>query len=1130
MLGILNRYKRTIFSSFLFSLIALLGACGGGSSSSGGPSVTLSSLTITPQTKQFAVGTTEQFTATARYSNGATEDVSSRVNWLSAEESIASVNATGLASGLSKGKTTITASFQGKTASTATDGVTISDASMTELQISPQDTNIAKGLSKQYNATGIFSDGSHQDVSATVQWLSSKPSIATISASGLATSKAVGTSLISASLGNFTDSANLVVGAATLQQIEISPASAIIAKGLSKKFTATGAYSDGSRTDISNNVTWQSADTTLLAVDSSGLATAKAIGDPIALTATLNGVTASAAVEVSDAVLTGLAVSPATASIPKGRNQQFVATGSYSDGSTATITNAVNWTSADTSVIAIDSQGLASALKLASDTVITASTEGLNATAAMSVTPAVLDSVEVSPSNTTTPKGTSQQYTATAIYSDNSNLDVTTTATWLSSDRSVADISNVSGNQGFAIARTPGTVEISASLDGKKGQTELTVSEAELRAIQVTPNNKNLASGFQRQFTATGFYTDGSNKQINELVSWESSNSSIASIDNSEGKKGLVQAADTGTGTVSIRAFSGEISGFASLNINAASLQSITLSPTNELVAMDPDTRLPFSASGSFSDSTQLDITQQVTWSSSDDLIASISNVDGENGQATPVAVGSTEISATRNTISNKTTLTITAAVLEEITVTPASATVPAGQQKQYTATGSYSDNSTQDITQTVSWKTDDPSVSISNAAGSKGLATTTASAASKQIKISAAIGELSSNKANLIVTSAILDSIAITTQPAGINESPAGNEVQFIATGTLSDGSTSDLTQSSSWTVLEELPSETDANVGDISNTDGSKGLLSTYSKGTIKIGATSGEISAERDLTVTDAVLTGLNVSPQTAAIPLNTQQQFKATALYSDGSTSDVTAAADTAWLSSKTDVATVNNTNLKGLAISQGKSGSSDISASYLGETATGVLTVNPATLVSISLEDLSNLPVGATRQLTATGHYSDESSKDITSQVTWSSFSGNAIISNANDSRGLVTGVSVGTDVISAHLNGITASGELNVTEAVLASIEVSPKDTSAGGNSTVQYKATGIYTDNSSVDLTEQVTWGSSNTNVATISNAAEQKGLAQTKFQFTTAKTDISAVHTPSNIVGKTSLTVTAF
>jgi len=96
MLGILNRYKRTIFSSFLFSLIALLGACGGGSSSSGGPSVTLSSLTITPQTKQFAVGTTEQFTATARYSNGATEDVSSRVNWLSADATVASISPAGL--------------------------------------------------------------------------------------------------------------------------------------------------------------------------------------------------------------------------------------------------------------------------------------------------------------------------------------------------------------------------------------------------------------------------------------------------------------------------------------------------------------------------------------------------------------------------------------------------------------------------------------------------------------------------------------------------------------------------------------------------------------------------------------------------------------------------------------------------------------------------------------------------------------------------------------------------------------------------------------------------------------------------------------------------------------------------
>ena len=222
--------------------------------------------------------------------------------------------------------------------------------------------------------------------------------------------------------------------------------------------------------------------------------------------------------------------------------------------------------------------------------------------------------------------------------------------------------------------------------------------------------------------------------------------------------------------------------------------------------------------------------------------------------------------------------------------------------------------------------------------------------------------------------------------------------------------------------------------------------------------------------------------------------------------------------------------MDNAGQKGLAISQGASGTTEITANYFDQSAFGSLTVDPATLVSISIKDLSNLPVGASRPLEATGHYSDSSTQDITSQVTWSSFSGNAVVSNASGSRGLVTGVSEGSEVISARLDGVSVSGNLVVSQAALASIELSPADSSASGNSSVQYTATGIYTDSSSVDLTSQVTWASSNTNVATISNAEGSKGLAQTQFQFVATTTNITAFHAGSNTTGTTSLTVTAF
>ena len=106
--------------------------------------------------------------------------------------------------------------------------------------------------------------------------------------------------------------------------------------------------------------------------------------------------------------------------------------------------------------------------------------------------------------------------------------------------------------------------------------------------------------------------------------------------------------------------------------------------------------------------------------------MAAVSNSPGTEGLATGVTPGAgITITASFGGVTGSTTITVTAATLTSITVTPASGAINPGDTRQYTATGTYSDATTQDITQLVTWNSTVPATAtISNAAGSRGLAT----------------------------------------------------------------------------------------------------------------------------------------------------------------------------------------------------------------------------------------------------------------------------------------------------------------------------------------------------------------------------------------------------------------------
>lgn len=247
-------------------------------------------------------------------------------------------------------------------------------------------------------------------------------------------------------------------------------------------------------------------------------------------------------------------------------------------------------------------------------------------------------------------------------------------------------------------------------------------------------------------------------------------------------------------GPVTITATLGTFSDYSNVTVTAATLSSIAVTPANPSVAKGSVQQ--FTATGTYSDGTLLDVTTQVTWSSSATTVATISNVAGSQGKATTVNAGSTTITATSGTIAGSTTLTVTAATLSTITVTPAAPSVARTYKIQFTATGNYSDSTQQNLTALVTWTSSNTAyATISNTSGSNGLAT--AVAAGTPTITATYSGK--SGSTTMTVTTATLSSIAVT--PVATINITVGQTVQLTATGTFSNGTKLDLTTQASWT-----------------------------------------------------------------------------------------------------------------------------------------------------------------------------------------------------------------------------------------------------------------------------------------------------------------------------------------
>src|SRR4029077_6840974 len=156
---------------------------------------TLVSITVTPLNPSVPKAASHTFAATGTYTAGSTQDLTSSVQWASGDRSVATMNVVGNATAASGGTAQITATFSGIAGQTT---MTVGPATLVSIAVTPSNPSIALGTKQQFAATGTYTDGSTQDLTASVAWSCANTSIAMISASGQATSKATGSTTVSA--------------------------------------------------------------------------------------------------------------------------------------------------------------------------------------------------------------------------------------------------------------------------------------------------------------------------------------------------------------------------------------------------------------------------------------------------------------------------------------------------------------------------------------------------------------------------------------------------------------------------------------------------------------------------------------------------------------------------------------------------------------------------------------------------------------------------------------------------------------------------------------------------------------------------------------------------------------------
>ncbi len=256
----------------------------------------VASVVVLPTTATTSLGGTTQFQAIPLDASGTA--LGGRViTWASSNTAVATVDGSGLATGVAAGSATITATCEGQSG-TAALTVTAATVPVATVTVSPATASVNAGQTVQLTATTKDANGNTL-TGRTITWSSGNTSVATVSGSGLVTGVAAGSATITATSEGKSGSSAITVTAVTVPvaTVTVSPTAGTVFIGQTLQLTATPKDANGNAL-TGRTITWASNAASTASVNGSGLVTGQATGSAT-ITATSEGKSGTAAITVT---------------------------------------------------------------------------------------------------------------------------------------------------------------------------------------------------------------------------------------------------------------------------------------------------------------------------------------------------------------------------------------------------------------------------------------------------------------------------------------------------------------------------------------------------------------------------------------------------------------------------------------------------------------------------------------------------------------------------------------------------------------------------------------------------------------------------------------------------------------
>jgi hypothetical protein len=963
------------------------------------------------------------------------------------------------------------------------------------LVLTPDSGTLFIGQQVQLLAVSAVTNNTSAHVPASeIVWTSEQPSAVTVDKNGVVTAVAATMGArIQANWSGLTATATFTVANAHLASLVLAPAQVYVTPTTTQALQVTGVLSDGTSLDLTAAVTgttYSSSNTALATVSVAGVVSGVASGGPLTVTATNAGVSGTCTVKVTatPVTLSSLAVAPVALSLSVGTTGNLTATAAYSNGDMYDVTSSpgISWASSNTGAVTVSPQGLVTALQPAQAVAVTATYASVRGTSLVNAVSSTLTALALLPAQLTIPLHGTVPLQVIGTFQDGHTQDLTSDPQVLLTSAAPATAS-LSGTTVTGVA-AGGPVTLTAQFDGLTATSTVTVLPVSLTGLTIAPATGTVPLRGALQLVVTGTLSDGSMMDLSAAASgttYTVATTGTLSVD----ADGLAQGLAVG-GPVAVTAANAGMQATAQLTVMAAPDQIVSLSITPASGSVDVMQTLDLVVTATYGSGQTGNVTSAASGTVYSVSAPALLSVSGD-GVVTGLAYGGpVTVTAANGGASATSTLRVAtpSPPLTSLVAAPSPVQGHAGATVQLTVIGHFEDGSAQDLTASSTGTT----YAVS---GNPAIASVSTDGAVQLLSAGSCAILITNGAAQTVVQVEVnaRTLVLVKVSPTAV-QMPVGFEEQLTVTGVFSDGSTADLTASSTGTVYSIVMGrfQQSTTVAKVS----SEGLVTAIANGRAQIQVANSGVGVGVPVSVRDATVSSLAVSAASSSIPAGETTQLTCTATLSTGQLLLVTAGTTgTTWITGNPGVVTVDGNGLAtGVA-----AGTATVSCLNHGKTASLSLTVTPAVAETVVVAPAAaTLPLGEPLALDVTVTFSDGTTANASGAASGTVYVSSNLAEVSVSPDGVVQGLQAGTTAtVTVLVAGQTQTCVITVVPAVLDAISFArPAPALAVGQSTV---------------LTVHGTWTDGTSGVVTQAN-----GLT-----FTTADGSVATVDALGNLMG---------